>query len=501
MPVRTNALEHHGILLDTVQNIEALPLGEMRPEVFLSTLVTATTARKVKFTFHDAETKTLMYARPHMTSTEEIQNFYKVPLLENWFAQGMRYARGLKLEGDSSFSTNSTIGFAMLKDDKDKFVNSLLMHCPRKMELIINDVSHEIGSDEEPVVPSLKEIPGSGVLRLMDVKGIVRETVTTSFATSYVYRDFKVNSKSIGDAFASVYALLAPSPKTLPVPEPSFEAEPSIWRTTLEHIVPGFQNKHQMSLGSIQVAEMSDDEDLVVVSRYSDLCDLVRGTGSSTGSWCFRFNAAHPDASNAEALSVAIYSLLDYFVVKKKCSFCNKLDAKHNPFPLCQPEDLESACCDVCFEQYVLPQRVKVAEMRSSVPFTPDSSMQDSSMQDNDVHESATMLDELYGSEARGHHKRLFEDEEESDNGFGGKKPPKVKRTRRPTHDPVADLRWRMERRKFAQVLGQGGVRRGEAYEAMIDNRIEEEKLEAIANGVPEMTFEALVAEWRRKWK
>lgn len=526
MPVRVNVQEHAGILLDSATNIESLPLGDVRPEVFLSLFVTETTTRKITLRFKDADTKTLVYGQATVKSPHDVVDFHKIPVPEHWVVQGLTVARGLAIAGDSGFMTQVALGFVMLKEDKSRFVESLYLHCPRAITLVYGDSVTTLGSDQVASVPSLTTMPGQGVVHLMDAHGIVREVLKTAFQQSYVYRDFKITSKSVGDAFAQIYASISPSPTVEAVPTPVF-AQTSVaeslrvWHGIVQDILPAFQTKFQVNLGgtvSVGVVqpEMDGSDGYEIVSKYKDLCDLRKSESTSLTSWVFRLQVLHEDATSDTCLRLGLYKLLEVFLdTTSKCCFCSRADSKNSPYPLCSPFETKQTCCDACFAQVVVPQRVTMTAMRNKMPMTPNSAMDDDEdmiPEDSDgkspsVSQGAMHFQRFLDDASRGDDHPYDHADEEDDivTGFISppklRKPAKLKRTRRPKDSPVEDLKWRMQRNKFAKVQGQGGIRRGEAYDAMIDERIEEEKLEAISMGVSERIFDALVVEWRAAWR
>jgi hypothetical protein len=358
--------------------------------------------------------------------------------------------------------------------DKKDFLAAFLVHKPtRDLDIVLDGTTHVLKAS--PFVPGLEVVPGAGELLLMDAHGIVREIVRSTMPTSYIFRDAIVNNQTVARAYAAIYKDTAAMP-TMSFADVSKEL--LTWQSVLRDMLPDFQDAFRIDLGGIVVPishklgvsiQQEDHGDMFSVPVTEDFL-IQSGTKDGHNAWFFSANELLLE--DKKALQQGVYKLLARFVSSKQCGFCTN-PGTYSCFPLCHPYDTASVCCKSCFETIVYPQRVKVDKMRREMPVTPDYSDSEES-----VHDSGA-----------GAHS----DEDMKD----VPKPPKKKRVRRPT-DPVEEIRWRMERNKFARLVGQGGIRRGVLYEAQVAERVEEERQIALAKGVDSETFEELVEEWKR---
>jgi hypothetical protein len=476
------AHEHPSCQISSV-NPDDLPVGEIRPELLVAACITKTSAGRIRVGFVKGTRKTLVYAQCQLCKIEDAQSFLGVPLPPNWFVQGIHMARGLRLGGKQEHPDFFTIGFVMDSNyDTKDFLNALLLHRPtRAIDLVFDGTTYSL--DATPFVPGLEVISGSGELHLMDAHGIVREVIRSTMPKSYIFREAVVNNGTVARAYAAIYEqpevrmtlCFADVPKDL-----------LVWSSVLQEMLPDFQDAFRIDLGGVIVPvshkigvsiQQEDHGDVFSVPITEEFL-LESGTREGKNAWFF--SASETLLTDKKALQAGVYKLLSRFVSNKQCAFCNN-PGLYSCFPLCHPFDTSSVSCKSCFETIVYPQRVKVHKMRRELPLTPEYSDGES------VTESATKcaIDSLSD---------LFPDPDDEESSF--RAPPPKKRVRRPT-DPVEEIRWRIQRNKFARLEGQGGIRRGALYEAQVAERVEDERQKALQKGVDADTFEELVREWK----
>jgi hypothetical protein len=444
---------------------DSLPVGDVRPELLLSACISRTSASRIVLRFVEGKEKTLVYAQCQLCKIEDAPSFLSTPLPPNWFVQGIDMARGIRIHGKPEHPDYFTIGFVMHNAlNKKDLLAAFLVHKPtRDVELILDGTAHVVKAS--PFVPGLEVIPGAGELYLMDAHGIVREIVRSTMPKSYIFRDALVNNQTVARAYSAIYDKDAPMP-TMSFAEVSKEL--LLWSSVLQDMLPDFQDAFRIDLGGIVVPVSHKIGVSVQHEEHGDVFsvpvteDFLIQSGTKDGHNAWFFSASDAILENKASLQQGVYKLLARFVSSKQCGFCSN-PGVYSCFPLCHPYDTSSVSCKSCFETIVYPQRVKVDKMRREMPATPDYS-------DN---EEASSEDEDF------------------------KSPPKKKRVRRP-NDPVEEIRWRIERNKFARLAGQGGVRRGILYEAQVAERVEEERQIALSKGVDAKAFDELVDEWKQ---